>query len=119
MRLNGNKFLVSRSESFSHQGNYFLVLGGYLKSTTDGTLVHASFWLYPPAFFVMLLGLVVFEVMVVNDIVRHSADMGLLLIPLVFVGLSGLFFWLTFRLNKSLRNGLSSYLRNILTSTAD
>ena len=88
-------------------------------STADGTLVHASFLLYPPAFFVMFLGLVVFEAMVVNDIVRHNADMGLLLIPLVFVGLSGLFFWLTLRFNKSLRNGLISYLQSILTSTTD
>ena len=116
--LLGNHFLVSRNQSFFYRDN-LLVLGGRLKSREGGTLVRASFRLYEGVSAPLIFGFCLFLGLSLHDIISNGAEIGVLLIPVVFFGFSGLVIWLMLRLRKSQRNDLANYLKNVLTPIAN
>lgn len=114
--IKDNRFLISRNQSFPLLDNYHPLLEGHLTATNNGTLISASFWINNGLVFAILfLGFVIFFGMTAYQVVFYSAELGLLLLPIIFCGLFGLVVWLVSRFNNSKREILVNYLQNILT----
>ena len=111
--LVGNYFVISRYQSFFYRDN-LLVLGGQLKTVENGTHVRASFRLYEGICIILLLGFVVFFGWALNDVISNGAEIGVLLIPVVFYGFVGLYLWLMMWFRKPQREELATYLKSIL-----
>jgi hypothetical protein len=119
-RISGNYFLISRNQSLPFRDNYHPLLEGRLTATNDGTLVSGSFWVNNGAIFaVLILGFSIFFGIDVYQVIFYSAELGLLLIPIIFCGLIGLVVWSISRFNKSKRKILAHYLQSILTTDTD
>jgi hypothetical protein len=110
--LIGSYFVVSRNHSsFSRD----FVLSGYLKNTSDGTSVQASFKIHGSISAGLILGTAVFFGVIAVGVISDGVDKGLLLFPIVLYGFGRFAFWLPLWVSKSKQNELASYLQNILT----
>jgi hypothetical protein len=119
-RLDGNRFRISRNQSFPFIDHVQPLLEGYLTNINRGTLVRASFRVNNGSLFaVLLLGFIVFFGVVANQVISRGAEWGLFLVPIVFFGFMGFAYWFLSWHDKSKREVLTEYLQRILTPDAD